>query len=181
MGANIRRVVTGHDAEGQAIIVSDGITPVVFHMPNRPGYSANEVWVTSTMPAQLHETDEPTERPRTIEPPANGTRCRIVEFPPESSFIHTVDRAAALASFAAFGSAHAFTAADAKDPPHPFMHRTRTIDYGIVLSGEIYLVLDREETLLKPCDVVVQRGTNHAWSNRSDQPCRMAFILVDGA
>jgi quercetin dioxygenase-like cupin family protein len=60
------------------------------------------------------------------------------------------------------------------------MHRTKTVDYGIVLSGEIYLVVDEGETLLKPGDVVVQRGTNHAWSNRSDEPCRMAFVLVDG-
>jgi quercetin dioxygenase-like cupin family protein len=67
-----------------------------------------------------------------------------------------------------------------ENPPHPLMHRTDTVDYGIVLSGEIYLVLDKQETLLKAGDVVVQRGTNHAWSNRSDKPCRMAFILVDG-
>ena len=60
------------------------------------------------------------------------------------------------------------------------MHRTETLDYGIVLEGEIYLVLDDSETLLKPGDVVIQRGTNHAWSNRSDRVCRMAFILLDG-
>jgi quercetin dioxygenase-like cupin family protein len=60
------------------------------------------------------------------------------------------------------------------------MHRTKTVDYGIVLSGEVYLVLDKQETLLKAGDVVVQRGTNHAWANRSSEPCRMAFILVDG-
>jgi mannose-6-phosphate isomerase-like protein (cupin superfamily) len=104
---------------------------------------------------------------------------RVVVMPPEASFIDKIDRAAAKAAFAAFGSPHA--AADGDDnPPHPLMHRTKTIDYGIVLSGEVYLVLDKEETLLRAGDVVVQRGTNHAWSNRSDQPCRMAFILIDG-
>ena len=64
--------------------------------------------------------------------------------------------------------------------PHPLMHRTETIDYGIVIAGEITLVLDRGKTLLKEGDVVIQRGTNHAWANRSGRPCRMLFILVDG-
>jgi len=180
MGGNVRRVVTGHDADGKAVIVSDGITPVVFEIPQRPGYSANEVWVTDSMPAAINKPGEPTERKRTLEPPPNGTLCRVVVHPPESTWIHTVDRAAAKAAFAAYGSVHASTAEE-ENPPHPFMHRTKTVDYGIVISGEIYLVLDKEETLLKAGDIVVQRGTNHAWSNRSSEPCRMAFILVDGA
>jgi len=179
LGANIRRVVTGHDADGKAIIVSDGITPVTFDIPQRPGYSANEVWVTNSMPAIIDAPGEPTDRPRSITPPPNGTVCRIVELPPEAAFIASLDRETARAAFASFGSADAFSEHDG-DQPHPLMHRTKTVDYGIVLSGEIYLVLDKQETLLKAGDVVVQRGTNHAWSNRSDKPCRMAFILVDG-
>ena len=59
------------------------------------------------------------------------------------------------------------------------MHRTRTVDYGIVLAGEVYLVLENAETRLQPGDIVIQRGTNHAWDNRSDAAARMAFILVD--
>lgn len=179
MGGNVRRVVTGHDADGKAIIVSDGITPVVYEIPQRPGYSANEVWATTAMPAPIDQEGEPTLRPRSLEPGPNGTVCRIVVHPPEHTFIHTLDRATAKAGFAAYGAAHASTF-DEQDSPHPLMHRTRTIDYGIVLSGEVYLVLDKQETLLKAGDVVVQRGTNHAWSNRSTEPCRMAFILIDG-
>lgn len=180
MGANIRRVVTGHDADGRAIIVSDGTTPVTFAIPERPGYQVNEVWVTSEMPVEINKPGEPTQRKRTLEPPPNGTICRIVELPPEAPFLATLDRETAKAAFASFGSAHASTMHEDENPPHPLMHRTDTVDYGIVLSGEIYLVLDKQETLLKAGDVVVQRGTNHAWSNRSDQPCRMAFILVNG-
>jgi len=178
----VRRVVTGHDKDGKAIIVSDGITPVVYHIPQRPGYSANEIWVTNSMPAEINQAGEPTERPRSIEPPPNGTICRIVIMPPEASFIGNIDRAAALASFQAFGSGHASTVHEDEDedPPHPLMHRTKTVDYGILIEGEIYLVLDKEETLLRPGDVVVQRGTNHAWSNRTDKPAKIAFILVDG-
>jgi mannose-6-phosphate isomerase-like protein (cupin superfamily) len=179
MGANVRRVVTGHDADGKAIIVSDGITPVVYDIPQRPGYSANEIWATTSMPAEINQAGEPTLRKRSIEPAPNGTVCRIVVHPPESTYIHTLDRATAKAAFAAYGSAHASTIED-ENPRHPLMHRTKTVDYGIVLSGEVYLVLDKDETLLKAGDVVVQRGTNHAWANRSTEPCRMAFILIDG-
>jgi mannose-6-phosphate isomerase-like protein (cupin superfamily) len=179
MGGNVRRVVTGHDADGKAIIVSDGITPVVFEIPQRPGYSANEVWATTSMPTEIDQKGEPTQRPRQLEPGPNGTVFRIVVHPPESTYIHKLDRAAAKAAFAAYGSVHASTFAE-EDSPHPLMHRTKTVDYGIVISGEVYLVLDKEETLLKAGDVVIQRGTNHAWANRSNEPCKMAFILIDG-
>ena len=81
-------------------------------------------------------------------------------------------------AFAEIGDAHASTV-KAKSP-HPLMHRTESVDYGIVISGEMTLVLDKGETLLKAGDVVIQRGTNHAWANRSGKPCRMLFILVDG-
>ena len=64
---------------------------------------------------------------------------------------------------------------------HPFMHRTETVDYGIILSGEIYLIADKGEILCRPGDIVIQRGTNHAWANRSDRPVRMLFVLIDGA
>ena len=66
------------------------------------------------------------------------------------------------------------------DSPHPLMHRTESVDYGIVIDGEMTLVLDDSEVLLKQGSVVVQRGTNHAWANRSGRPCRMLFVLVDG-
>ena len=82
----------------------------------------------------------------------------------------------AAAAFAAIGASDAH----ALDGPHALMHRTETVDYGIVLSGEVWLVVDDGETRLGPGDVVVQRGTNHAWSNRTEETARMAFVLVDG-
>jgi uncharacterized cupin superfamily protein len=60
------------------------------------------------------------------------------------------------------------------------MHRTETIDYAVVLEGEITLVLDDEDVVLKAGDVVIQRGNNHSWSNRSDKMCRMLYVLIDG-
>lgn len=178
MGANVRRVVTGHDRSGKAIIVSDGVTPVVHTVPLRPGYSMSEIWATYSTPAVIDPLGEPTDRPRSLEPPSNGAVCRIVEFPPEAPWIGEIDAAGAKAAFAALGSESAATYEGQQ--PHPLMHRTKTVDFGIVLAGEIYLVLDDSETLCKAGDVIVQCGTNHAWSNRSDQPCRIAFILIDG-
>lgn len=174
-----RRVVTGHNQDGKAIIASDGPTPIVRYAPLRPGYSSSEVWATYSAPAIIDRPGEATERPHSIEPPHNGTVCRVIEFGPESSWIGNVDADRAKAVFGSLGSPDATTGIE--KPPHPLMHRTKTVDYGIVLSGEIYLVVDKGETLLMPGDIVVQCGTNHAWSNRSDKPCRMAFILIDGA
>jgi hypothetical protein len=178
MGTTVRRVVTGWDANGKSIITSDGPTPVVHTNSMRPGFSSSEVWVTDGVPAKTRETHEPTDRPRSIEPPTGGTVCRIAELPPDTTWHGKIDRAKAVAAYAEFGSKHAVDGNE--NAPHPFMHKTETVDYGIVLSGEIWMVMDDTETLLRAGDVAVQRGTNHAWSNRSKEVCRMAFILIDG-
>jgi mannose-6-phosphate isomerase-like protein (cupin superfamily) len=128
--------------------------------------------------APTKEVDEPTLRPRTIQPPSGGTIFRIAELPPDSTFMDVIDRQKAVAAYTEFGSPEAVQGNE--NARHPFMHKTETVDYGIVLSGEIYLLMDDTETLLHPGDVVIQRGTNHAWSNRSTEVCRIAFILVDG-
>lgn len=149
-----RRVVTGHDANGVSVVVSDGIVPVHRVMP-QDGVGFYEVWNTDSMPAPVApvEPNEPTERSLRVPPEPNGTKIRINEFFP--GFINELGNQS------------------------PF-HRTESIDYGIVLEGEIWLVLDDSEVLLKAGDVCVQRGTDHAWANRSDKVCRVAFILVDG-
>ena len=110
-------------------------------------------------------------------PPKNGSVFRVIKFPPEKDWIDDVDAEAAKSSFASIG---AEGASDQGEPPHPLMHRTETVDYAICLQGEIYLVLDDSEVLMKTGDTCVQRGTNHAWSNRSDADCHMMFSLVDG-
>lgn len=149
-----RRVVTGHDASGVSVILSDGPVPVHRVMP-QDGVGFYEVWNTDAAPAPVSavEPNEPTERSLRVPPEPNGTKIRINEFFP--GFINELGNQSPI-------------------------HRTESIDYGIVLEGEIYLVLDDSEVLLRAGDVVVQRGTNHAWANRSDKVARMAFILVDG-
>ena len=149
-----RRIVTGHDANGVSVVLSDGTVPVHRVMP-QDGVGFYEIWNTDSMPAPVGSTEpsEPTQRSLRVPPEPNGTKIRINEFFP--GFINDLGN---------------------QSP----MHRTETIDYGIVLEGEIWLVLDDSEVLAKAGDVIVQRGTDHAWANRSDKVCRVAFILVDG-
>ena len=171
MVREIRRVVTGHDARGRSVILSDGPSPHVLTLPGRPDFALINLWVTDRAPASNAGGADGAARPVVLEPPPGGTIFRVVEFPPDRA-AGGFDRKAA---FAAMGASHAL---DPDGSRHPGMHRTDTVDYALVLSGEIWALMDEGETLLRPRDTLVQRGTNHAWSNRSDQPCQVAFILV---
>ena len=178
-GGPVRRVVTGHDAGGRAVVLEDGAPPVVIRSPLQPGLAFHEVWNTHEMPMPITAGfDEPTPKHSGTAPPKGGTVIRIVDLPPEGPNGPEFDREQARTLFSAVGLAE--NADRHKAGRHPLMHRTESIDYGIVLSGEIVLLLDDTEVQLKQGDVVVQRGTNHAWTNRTDRICRMAFILTDG-
>ena len=175
----IRRIVTGHDKAGKAIVISDGPVAHLRTSPERPGVAFTNLWTTARMPAEVHGSVDPVTPAMTLAPSPHGTNFRIVEFGPEQDYIAGVDAAAARAAFASLGGA-AHALAEGGKSRHPFMHRTKTVDYGIVLAGEIYLVLDDSEVLMRAGDICIQRGTNHAWSNRSDAVCTMAFVLIDG-
>ncbi|CAG4992573.1 hypothetical protein DYBT9275_00989 [Dyadobacter sp. CECT 9275] len=174
-----RRIVTGHDENGNAVIVSDA-PPVHTQLVGGPGGPTFfEIWHTIETPAPIHhQPDLPDESNLVLPPPKNGTRIRIIEFPPEGEEIRKLTGADAAAKFKSMGDEKAST--NTGEAPHPLMHRTETVDYGIVLEGEITLVLDRGETIIYPGDVVIQSGTNHAWANRSNKICRMAFVLING-
>ena len=171
----MRRVVTGHDADGRAVIASDGPPPTALEIAAVPGTVFHEIWSTAETPAPVDDGPDPTLGPIVLAPPPGGTRIRIVDIPPDSvqDAISREDAAAAFEEIGAHG-------AQRGEGPHALMHRTETVDYGIVLAGELWLVVDEGETLLHPGDVVVQSGTNHAWSNRTEETARMAFVLVDG-
>ena len=176
----IRRVVTGHNQDGRAVVISDMPAPFVALNEHRPGWSATDIWRTNETPATIvSAAREPTLGPRRQLPAKSGTVLRINTFPPETAAARDVDVEASRRAFAALGNDQASTFA--KGGRHPMMHRTETIDYAIVLSGEITMILDEQDVLLKAGDVVIQCGTNHAWSNRSDAPCVVAFVLIDGA
>ncbi|MCR5882951.1 cupin domain-containing protein [Rhizobacter sp. J219] len=174
----IHRVVTGHDGDGQGIVISDGPLPTVAEIKAIPGTVFHEVWSTQGAPARVDNGADPTLGPLLLPPPKHGTRIRFVDIPPDTADFELNGAKRMKEAFAQIGDEKASTVR--ADSPHPLMHRTESIDYGIVIEGEMTLVLDRGEALLKPGSVVVQRGTNHAWANRSDRPCRMLFILVDG-
>lgn len=174
-----RRVVTGHDVNGKAIIISDA-PPVNTQLVGGPGGPTFfEVWHTVETPAFIYTQPlTPDEEGLVLPPPKSGTRIRVIEFPPEGEEFRKLMTGDTAAQFKSMGSEK--TASTGEAAPHPLMHRTKTVDYGIVLEGEITLVLDRAETIIKTGDIVVQNGTNHAWANRSGSICRMAFILIDG-
>jgi mannose-6-phosphate isomerase-like protein (cupin superfamily) len=167
----IRRVVTGHDAQGKSVIASDGPSPHVLTIPGFSTFGMTNLWVTDGAPADNGGTADAAARPVVLEPPPSGTIFRVVEFPPDQT-LGGFDRRAA---FESMGAGHAM---DPSPGRHPGMHRTATVDYAIVLSGEIWALMDEGETRLRAGDVLVQRGTNHAWSNRGSQPCLVAFILI---
>jgi hypothetical protein len=172
----VRRIVTGHDPSGRAVIASDGPPPIVFALEAVPGTVFHEIWATDSIPARIDNGADPTVGELRLAPPRGGTRIRVVDIPPDTvqNAISLEDAAAAFAEIGA-SDAHGL------EGPHALMHRTESVDYGIVLAGEVWLVVDDGETRLQPGDVVVQRGTNHAWSNRTENTARMAFMLVDGA
>jgi hypothetical protein len=174
-----KRVVTGHNAEGKAVIVSNA-PPVRSQLVGGPGGPTFvEVWSTRETPALISTwPEEPQENGLVLSPPKHGTRIRVIDFPPEGDEIRNLTGADALSKFKAMGGEHASRAGEGA--PHPLMHRTQTVDYGIVLEGEMTLVLDRGETTIQAGDIVIQCGTNHAWANRSGKVCRMAFVLIDG-
>ncbi len=153
MGGTARRVVTGHDANGRSVVVSDGEPPQEHPMRGEAlGADFFEIWSTpETVPTLTSRADgEPTLRPFTIMPPS-GHLIRIIDiYPPHMGGHRTV------------------------------MHRTRTLDYAVVIEGEIVLVLTDSEVVLGPGEVVVQRGTDHAWENRTDMLTRMAFFHIAG-
>ena len=168
----VRRVLTGHDADGKSILLSDGLAPNVKEMASMPGLALTDLWETSGAPASNAGAADAAARPVRLEPPKNGTLLRIVEFPPDSHWRGGADGRAA---FKSIGAGHAQDQASSD----PMMHRTGTVDYIIVLKGEIHAIMEKGETLLRAGDILVQRGTNHSWSVRGNEPCIVAAVLVN--
>jgi mannose-6-phosphate isomerase-like protein (cupin superfamily) len=167
----VRRVITGHDKDGKSVFLSDGLAPNVKEMESMPGLALTDLWETTAAPASNAGDADAAARPVRLEPPKSGTILRIVEFPPDSAWR---DNADASKAFGSIGAGHAPVA----HSDDPMMHKTSTVDYIIVLKGEIYAIMDKDETLLKAGDVLVQRGTNHSWSVRGNEPCIIAAVLV---
>jgi len=180
MEATFRRIVTGHDAQGRAIIQEDGPPARVQRIGGATGPMFYEIWNTRETPAPIDRASgEPEETGIILAPPKNGTRIRVLDIPPDDESFGRITPEEARAHFAEIGAADA-SSHRGEGTRHAHMHRTETVDYGIVLEGELVLIVDEGETIVRAGDIVVQRGTNHGWANRSGRNCRIAFILVDG-
>jgi len=143
MALQIRRVVTGHDQNGRAMVSIDEISKNL--VSGRPGQMGCVVWTTEGFPVDNTGTDDAGLR-KSGTTLKNGTVFRVVEFGPGVS---------------------------------PRNHRTDSLDYAVVISGEIDMQLDDSTVTLKAGDVLVQRGTIHNWINKTDKPCVIAFVLID--
>jgi mannose-6-phosphate isomerase-like protein (cupin superfamily) len=172
LSADVRRVVTTIDAKDKAVVLFDGPTP---HKKVRPHAQtvSRLLWVTDQTPADLSGSKDRAAVDIGIMPPRGGSAFRIVEFPPETAEMRNLDPNTMHHSLGDGAPRRGLP------PRHPAMHRTRTVDYAIVMSGEIDMLLDDSEIHLKAGDVLVQQGTNHAWVNRGSEPCRVAFVLID--
>jgi hypothetical protein len=170
-----RRVVTGHDEHGRSCFITDGPSP---HIRCRsPGSTiVHEMWRTSGSPADNSGSAETALGPYSLTPAEGGSAFRVIVYPPDTQRLAALARERSEAHDDGSGRAKAL---DKGSPRHPGFHKTDTIDYAIVLKGEIWALMEEGETLLKAGDVLVQRGTNHAWSNRTEEPAVLAFVLID--
>jgi mannose-6-phosphate isomerase-like protein (cupin superfamily) len=172
MDTPIRRIVTGHNAQGLAVVEMDSPAPNR-KVRNATGLVSTLVWVTDETPAKMDLKIDRADRTIGVPPPANGSVLRVVDFPPVTAEQAAVSQADVLKEMGV---------SESSDQParHAFMHRTASVDYAIVMSGEIDMLMDVGEVHLKTGDIVVQQGTNHAWVNNSQSMCRIAFVLIDG-
>jgi mannose-6-phosphate isomerase-like protein (cupin superfamily) len=172
----IRRVVTATNEQGQAVIAHDGEPPRMSRSKHTPGFAVSLVWATTTDTTSSGGLIDPTPATGSFVPPPGETRVLTVSFPPDTVMAGPdFDPAAAHAEQLRIlpGLAERFEA-DA-----PGMHRTDSIDYGVVLDGHIVLDLgDGNAVKLAAGDVVVQNGTRHAWRNPGTEPATMLFVLV---
>jgi mannose-6-phosphate isomerase-like protein (cupin superfamily) len=167
-----RRVVTGHDEKGNSIILFDDQGTNVTHIPSWEGLYVTELWVTSEVPIDNDGDTDRALRPMKHDPDASGTIFRLVEVPPESK---TVFNPAGI--FQELRSSNKPSQED--EARHPTMHKTNSLDYLVVISGEMTMEMEHGSTIIKQGDCIVQRGTNHAWVNKSDKSCLLAAILID--
>lgn len=161
----VRRIVTDTNAAGRSYIKYDDNAPNAFWEPGRP--AAHVLWATGAARAP---GDEPA--PKGYKFPfhsAGGSILRVADFAPDTFYNQEE-----LLKFLDESGVR-----DNKNPRHFWFHKTESLDYAIVLEGEIYAMMDEDEVLMRQGDILIQRATNHSWSNRSDKPCRMAFVLLD--
>jgi len=170
MNRKVRRIVTGVNDAGRSCILSDTLLPTAEVAPDEPVRVG--LWTTEASPASNKGGHDPVPDGMIMRtPPAHrgGTVIRFTDIPPDKARAYDPDEL----------RRRGCKTTPERSAKHPGFHATDTVDYAICLEGEVWAVLDEDETLMRPGDVLIQRGTYHAWSNRGDRVCRMAFILID--
>ena len=175
----MRRVVTGHDASGKSVFVSEGEPPHGVALRGVPRFRIDEVWSVVGVPTLPPASGEPTTQRHPFFPAPGGTGFVVVTFPPESD----VTRAAESGTDIPAAQQEFYDSfpglAGTMEPDAPGMHTSQTVDYGVVIRGEVWLELDDGAVVhLKAGDCVIQNGTRHAWHNRTEQPTRMFAALI---
>ncbi len=172
MEKKCRRVVTGFNREGDSVVISDSFVNNQMEKNSRPGVSLNNIWRTEIFPNDNSADIQEIDQIFTMFPKSFETICRVSSFEPEKS--NTKDDFDSDAYFSDLNASDTLV----KSKRHPFMHKSKSLDYAIILEGEITLILDNEEVDLRQGDIVIQRGTSHAWVNNSDKLARVCFILM---
>ncbi|MBN42187.1 MAG: cupin domain protein [Alphaproteobacteria bacterium] len=174
MPRNIRRVITGHNDEGKSIAITDEtMTPEMGHVltpEGQPNVRLSDIWLTGGIPANNAGNADSVSNKVILEPPAGGAVFRVVEIPPDSQRNYDTMKK----YFEKMGAGERLDGQN-----HPGMHKTQSVDYITVISGEVWLILDQEEICLRAGDTCVQRGTLHAWSNRTEVPCLLSAVLLN--
>jgi hypothetical protein len=171
----IRRVVTGHDSKGRSVFLMDGPAPHIYQ--RAPQSSAvTELWITDAAPAKISGSADDSLQPFRLNPRPNGTSFRVVQYAPGQMRQAAQEKEISLGDD---GSGLVKAISEGQTARAPGFHKTNSVDYCIILRGEIWALMDEGEKLLKQGDILIQRGTNHAWVNRTSEPCYVAFVLVD--
>ncbi|HZP46421.1 MAG TPA: cupin domain-containing protein [Candidatus Binataceae bacterium] len=160
-----RRIVTGNNAQGKSTIIIDG-----------PPTPFGAYWMTDSIPVDNRGSEDAAVKVNTLEPPRGGSYFRFATIPPEDPSVTPAERERQMARlFEQMNASHC----RGNTSQHPGMHKTRTIDYVVLLSGKVTLMLNEGQVDLEPFDVVVQRGTDHAWINKGPEPALIAAVLID--
>lgn len=173
---HVRRVVIATDRSGRSVVSSDDASPRAHDFINTPGFGQALVWTTPPRPTLPFDGTDPTSTAPSLVPDPGATSFIVLTFPPDAVYADSGFDGAAAAAEAA---EHSPGIAETLDPDNPGMHTTSTVDYNIVLDGEVWIELsDGAQVKLVAGDVVVQHGARHAWRNKSGRPATIAAILI---
>lgn len=174
----VRRIITGHDAHGNSMIIEDAPSPHVLENSAQEGRGLTDLWRTFSAPADNNSRSDAADTQVTLVPPANGSVFRFFQIRPKAWDSDLSDEERYRRDAENFAKMGASGAHDDKSG-QVGMHKTNTVDYIILLSGKVTMILDHGEVNMEPLDVMIQRGTNHAWVNYTDEPAILAGILID--